>query len=166
MKIEKLKELIKLVEESEISSLEIHYFLGKKIVIKKNQDHFAVQPVIAGPAAVAGTEAKSLPVKEESKPQEAEQAKEEVKEEELEAEKLYKLTAPMVGTFYRRPSPGSPPYVEVGDHIKPGQVVCLIEAMKLFNEVKSEVSGTIKKVLVEDASPVEFGQPLFLVELD
>ncbi len=70
----------------------------------------------------------------------------------------------MIGTFYRSPSPGKPVFVEPGDEVLPGKVVCIIEAMKLFNEIESEVKGRIVKVLVEDASPVEYDQPLFLVE--
>ena len=70
----------------------------------------------------------------------------------------------MIGTFYRRSSPDKPPFAEIGDEITPGKVVCIIEAMKLFNEIESEVSGTIVKILVDDASPVEYDQPLFLVE--
>ncbi len=70
----------------------------------------------------------------------------------------------MIGTFYRQPGPDKPIFVNVGDEIKVGQVVCIIEAMKLFNEIESEIAGTIVKVLVDDASPVEFDQPLFLVE--
>jgi acetyl-CoA carboxylase biotin carboxyl carrier protein len=72
----------------------------------------------------------------------------------------------MVGTFYRSPSPDKPPYVEVGSHVKKGDVVCIIEAMKLFNEIESEVSGTIVKVMVENESPVEYDQVLFLVDPD
>jgi len=74
------------------------------------------------------------------------------------------ITAPIVGTFYRKPAPDAEPFVEVGDRVEKGQVVCIIEAMKLFNEIESEVSGVIRKILVEDGEPVEYGQPLFLVE--
>ena len=74
------------------------------------------------------------------------------------------IKSPMIGTFYRRPSPDKPIFVEPGDEVSPGKVVCIIEAMKLFNEIESEVKGKIVKVLVEDASPVEYDQPLFLVE--
>lgn len=70
----------------------------------------------------------------------------------------------MIGTFYRSPSPGKPPFIEIGDEIAPGKVVCIIEAMKLFNEIESEVKGRIIKVLADDASPVEYDQPLFLVD--
>ncbi len=74
------------------------------------------------------------------------------------------ITAPIVGTFYRKPAPDAEPFVNVGDRVEKGQVVCIIEAMKLFNEIESEVSGIVRKVLVEDGEPVEYGQPLFLVE--
>ena len=83
---------------------------------------------------------------------------------EASAENLVTIKSPMIGTFYRSSSPGNPPFIEVGDEITPGKVVCIIEAMKLFNEIESEVSGRIVKVLVENASPVEYDQPLFLVE--
>ena len=72
----------------------------------------------------------------------------------------------MVGTFYSAPSPEAPPYVEVGDRVKPGQVLCIIEAMKLMNEIEAEVSGTIKEIALENAQPVEFGQLLFKIEQD
>jgi len=74
------------------------------------------------------------------------------------------IKSPMIGTFYRQPSPDKPLFVNVGDEIKPGQVICIIEAMKLFNEIESEISGRIVKILVDNASPVEYDQPLFIVE--
>ncbi|MEN9299687.1 MAG: hypothetical protein RLZZ429_2000, partial [Bacteroidota bacterium] len=80
------------------------------------------------------------------------------------ADNLITIKSPMIGTFYRRPSPDKPMLADVGTEIAPGKVVCIIEAMKLFNEIESEISGTIVKVLVDDASPVEYDQPLFLVE--
>ena len=75
------------------------------------------------------------------------------------------IVSPIVGTFYRAPSPDQPPYKEAGDHINPDDVVCIVEAMKVMNEIKAGISGTIRKVLVENATAVEFGQPLFLVEV-
>lgn len=103
----------------------------------------AQQPVAAQPAAPAAAE------KTEGKDDES---------------KYITVKSPIIGTFYRKPSPDKAPFVEVGDSIKTGDVVCVIEAMKLFNEIESEVSGKIVKVLVDDASPVEFDQPLFLVD--
>jgi acetyl-CoA carboxylase biotin carboxyl carrier protein len=84
--------------------------------------------------------------------------------ETSKSENYLTIKSPMIGTFYRQAGPGKPIFVSVGDEVETGQVVCIIEAMKLFNEIESEVSGKIVKVLVEDASPVEFDQPLFLVE--
>lgn len=78
--------------------------------------------------------------------------------------KLLEIKSPMVGTFYRSASPDKPPYIKVGDSVTGGQVVCMVEAMKLFNEIESEISGTIVKIMVDDASPVEYDQILFLVE--
>ena len=89
---------------------------------------------------------------------------EETKSNESKAENYVTIKSPMIGTFYRQAGPGKPIFVSVGDEVEVGQVVCIIEAMKLFNEIESEVAGKIVKVLVEDASPVEFDQPLFLVE--
>jgi len=83
---------------------------------------------------------------------------------EAKADNLITIKSPMVGTFYRMPNPESPSFVNVGDEVKPGKVVCIIEAMKLFNEIESEINGKIVKVLVENATPVEYDQPLFLVE--
>jgi len=83
---------------------------------------------------------------------------------EAEESKYVTIKSPIIGTFYRKPSPDKPVFVEVGDTIKTGDVLCIIEAMKLFNEIESEVSGKIVKVLVDDSSPVEFDQPLFLVD--
>lgn len=78
--------------------------------------------------------------------------------------KYVEITSPIIGTFYRRPSPDKPVFVEVGDIVSPHTVVCMVEAMKLFNEIESEVSGKIVKILVEDGTPVEYGQPIFLVD--
>jgi len=85
-------------------------------------------------------------------------------EERKEDKKYITIKSPMVGTFYRRPSPDKPFYLNVGDEIIPGKIICIIEAMKLFNEIEAEVTGKIAKILVENATPVEFDQPLFLVE--
>ncbi|MBO9638067.1 MAG: acetyl-CoA carboxylase biotin carboxyl carrier protein [Siphonobacter aquaeclarae] len=110
----------------------------------------AAAPVaqIAAPAPVAAAPAAAAPVAAAEAP----------------AANLITVKSPMIGTFYRSGSPEAPAFVEIGSEIKPGKVLCVIEAMKLFNEIESEVSGRIVKVLVENATPVEFDQPLFLVE--
>ncbi|AKA34916.1 acetyl-CoA carboxylase biotin carboxyl carrier protein [Flagellimonas lutaonensis] len=110
----------------------------------------AQAPVAAAPAA---------PVAEVPKAPSAEE-----KKSEEDDSKYITIKSPIIGTFYRKPSPDKPPFVEVGQEIKPGDVLCVIEAMKLFNDIESEVSGKIVKILVEDSSPVEFDQPLFLVD--
>ncbi len=110
-----------------------------------------------------------IPVQHSSasvEPQKTEKSQETSEQKENQDKNLYTIKAPMVGTFYRRPAPDKPPYVEVGSHIKKGDIVCIIEAMKIFNEIEAEVEGEIVKVLVEDATPVEYDQPLFLVKLD
>ncbi len=84
--------------------------------------------------------------------------------ETLDESKYHVVKSPMVGTFYRKPAPDKPPFVNVGEEVRKGQTLCLIEAMKLFNEVEAELDGKIVKILVDDASPVEFDQPLFLIE--
>jgi len=162
----KIKELIELVEQSGISELEVHLFGGRKIVIRKDLP-FSDSSAMSHSTAAQPAQQTAVPVTTAA-PIEAKPAAEEdaPKADDDDDDKYYKMEAPMVGTFYQKPSPDSPSYVNIGDHITVGQVVCLIEAMKLFNEVKSEVSGTIKKVMLEDASPVEFGQTILLIEPD
>ncbi|MBL4745863.1 MAG: acetyl-CoA carboxylase biotin carboxyl carrier protein [Flavobacteriaceae bacterium] len=104
-------------------------------------------PMVAAP--IAAVPAEAIPV---------------VTEENDESSKYITITSPIIGTFYRRPSPDKPLFAEIGDNVTPESIVCIIEAMKLFNEIESEVTGKIVKILVEDSSPVEFGQPLFLVD--
>ncbi|MFA5272484.1 MAG: acetyl-CoA carboxylase biotin carboxyl carrier protein [Candidatus Omnitrophota bacterium] len=137
MELEKLKEFIKFMEENSLCELEIEEE-GKRIRLKKFSEN---QPVIVSHVNPA--------VKEEK---------------ETKKEGLIEIKSPMVGTFYRAPSPGAKPYVEVGDTIKPGDVVCIIEAMKLMNEIKAEIGGKISQVLVENGQPVEFSQALFVLE--
>lgn len=141
MDIEKLKEFIKFMDENNLCELEIEEE-GTKIRLKKFLHES--QTVIQIPSS--------------QKPISSEIEKEKTKEEGL-----IEIKSPMVGTFYRAPSPGAKPYVEKGDRIAQGDVVCIIEAMKLMNEIKSEVSGEIVDILVENGEPVEFNQPLFLV---
>jgi acetyl-CoA carboxylase biotin carboxyl carrier protein len=129
-----------------------------KVTIKQKEEHVThmIAPASA-PAAISHAPAAApAPV--------APAAEKKAAKEEKAADNLLTIKSPMIGTFYRRPSPDKPLLVEIGTEVKPGQVVCIIEAMKLFNEIESEVKGKIVKVLVEDASPVEYDQPLFLVE--
>ncbi len=164
MREAKLRKLIKLVEESEIEELEISSW-GKSVRIRKLiLDH--------RPVHLVETREQRPPVVEQAHPATpplVPPAPGVPQEQPTQppappAEDVIEIKSPMVGTFYRRPSPEAEPYVEVGDVISPGQVLCIIEAMKLMNEIESEVSGKILKILVENAQPVEYGQPLFLVQ--
>jgi acetyl-CoA carboxylase biotin carboxyl carrier protein len=153
MDLRKLKKLIDLVQESGIGEIEITEGEEKVRISRQPAGGPAVlmaapsmQPMAYGPATgpAAGS---SAPVPEAA----AQPAG-------------HQLKSPMVGTFYRAPSPGAPPFVEIGQAVTKGQTLCIIEAMKLLNEIESDVSGTIKAILVENGQPVEYGQPLFIIE--
>lgn len=162
MNLTQIQELIKFVSKSGVSEVAIEQ-KDFKITIKSQETKSKVQEVIqvAVPAAPAPLPAAAAPAAAPapaSAPPAHTTATPEVKGNTIE------IRSPMIGTFYRSPSPDKPAFVEVGAVIKPGSTVCVIEAMKLFNEIESEVSGTIVKVLVNDSTPVEYDQPLFLVE--
>ena len=151
MDLKQIHDLIKVVNKSNIGEISIEDKDGK-VTIKQKEEHVTVSSVpattyaaapVAAPATSAGAPAApAAPV----------------------ATNLLTIKSPMIGTFYRRASPDKPLMAEEGTVVAAGKVVCIIEAMKLFNEIESEVKGTIVKVLVEDASPVEYDQPLFLVQ--
>ncbi|MEO8412193.1 MAG: acetyl-CoA carboxylase biotin carboxyl carrier protein [Ginsengibacter sp.] len=156
MDIKQIQELVKLVNKSNIGELRIEKD-DFKITIKQKKE--PVQKFVSTGQEQLSQSPQTLPPAITSFPG--------VKSAEVpnaKTENLLTIKSPMIGTFYRQPSPGKPIFVNIGDEVEVGQVVCIIEAMKLFNEIESEVSGKIVKVLVEDASPVEFDQPLFLVE--
>jgi len=146
--IKEIKEMLNLMNENNLVELEIEKE-GMRIRLKKSgsRSDDGNRPVII--------ERETIP---ESQP------KEPVRAQEKTPAKTLEIRAPMVGTFYRAPSPEAPPYVEVGQIIEPGQVVCIIEAMKLMNEIKSEIRGKLVEILGENAEPVEFGQPMFILE--
>ncbi|MCB2154039.1 acetyl-CoA carboxylase biotin carboxyl carrier protein [bacterium] len=159
---DQIKELISLVGEKGIEELELENGeFHLKIVGRK-----APAQIIAAPAApaIAGVSAQELggatplPVPASAA---APAAAEPPKDEDAN---LKKITAPMVGTFYRAPSPESLPFIEVGDRVDEDTVMCIIEAMKLMNEIKAEVRGVVRKVLVENGQPIEYGQPMFAIE--
>ena len=135
---------------------------GFKLTIKQKEE--PVQQVIAAPLQTAPVAMATSPVQAAAQPAAVAAAEKPAKAAEAPAGNTVTIKSPMIGTFYRSPSPDKPSFANVGDEIEPGKVVCIIEAMKLFNEIESEVKGRILKVLVEDASPVEYDQPLFLVE--
>ena len=154
MDIKQIQELVKLINKTSIGEITIEEG-GRKITIKQKKD--PVQNIVATTTTQAVSQAPAQNNAESSAPP----AK---KEAAPKPDNLITIKSPMIGTFYRQAGPGKPIFVNVGDEVSPGKVVCIIEAMKLFNEIESEVKGTIVKVLVEDASPVEYDQPLFLVE--
>lgn len=158
MDIKQIQELIKFVSRSGVNEVAIEQE-NFKITIKTNQTPVYVNaavpaPMVAAPVAPVAA-APAQPVAEAKAPS-APAAE--------DTSKYITVKSPMIGTFYRSSSPDKPSFANVGDEISAGKVLCIIEAMKLFNEIESEVSGRIVKVLVDNASPVEYDQPLFLVE--
>lgn len=153
MDTKKLEELIRLVEDSEIEELEISGPFTSVRIAKAGARPVDVRPlgVVSHAAQIAepgqGGEA------EEPEPTDRDSG-------------LVPIVSPMVGTFYAAPAPDAAPYVNQGDHVNKGQIVCIVEAMKLMNEIETETTGTIVRVLVENAQPVEYGQELFLVQPD
>ena len=151
MDLRKLKTLIDLVSESGVAELEITEGEDRVRIVNRNgaapvQVHPPV--TVAQPMPVPVPAPEVAPAPAPTAPQQTGTP----------------LTSPMVGTFYRAPSPGADPFVKVGDTVKKGQVVCIIEAMKLLNEVEADMDGTVKEVCVENGQPVEFGQSLFIIE--
>jgi len=147
-----IQQLIDLLEKSNINEIEISRW-GRKIRVSKGngipvQAPAPVSVPATPPTTVEGT---SAPVEEkETKPQ--------------SSAKTHTVVSPMVGTFYRAPAPDADPFVKVGDHVTVGQTLCIIEAMKIMNEIEADVSGVVAEILVENAQPVEYNQPLFIIE--
>lgn len=162
MDFKQIQELIKLVNRSNIGELTIEEN-SFRITIKQKEDFVqtsssAVSQPSYSPAPAQQQPSAPTPMSLPSVSAPAPPAT------ETKSDNVITIKSPMIGTFYRSPAPDKPPLISVGDEITPGKSVCIIEAMKLFNEIESEVSGRIVKVLVEDASPVEYDQPLFLVD--
>jgi len=153
MDLRKLKTLIDLVSESNISELEITEAEGNVRIVKAGLVPASAMMMAAPVAPVAGSEA-ALASNTAAPPLAPEPA----------AETGHVITSPMVGTFYKAPEPGADAYVKVGSRVTAGQTVCIIEAMKIMNEIEATHTGTVTKVLCENGQPVEFGQPLFVIE--
>ena len=154
MDLRKLKTLIDLVSESNVSELEITEAEGKVRIVKSGAavvQQFVAAPVQAAPAAAAVAAAPTAPVAELPAPAAA-------------APSGHIVKSPMVGTFYRASSPGAKPFVEVGSKVKEGDTVCIVEAMKILNEIEADKSGTVTRILGENGQAVEYGQPLFVIE--
>jgi len=156
MNLNEIQDLIKFVSKSGVSEVEIEK-KDFKIIIKSESKKAAEQPIIvqatapaALPVAAPAPASVAAPVATPAAP--------------AEDTSLITIKSPMIGTFYRSAGPDKAPFINVGDSITQGNTICIIEAMKLFNEIEAEISGKIVKVLVDDASPVEYDQPLFLVQ--
>jgi acetyl-CoA carboxylase biotin carboxyl carrier protein len=162
MDFKQIQELIKMVNKSNIGELTVEQ-KDFRITIKQKEEK--VTQVVSAPQA-APVLPSHIPAHLAAAPASSQSADNQKSETASEpaGNNLVAIKSPMIGTFYRRSAPDKPNFVEVGSEISPGMVVCIIEAMKLFNEIESEIKGKIVKVLVEDASPVEYDQPLFLVE--
>jgi acetyl-CoA carboxylase biotin carboxyl carrier protein len=161
MDFKQIQELIKMVNKSNIGELTVEQ-KDFRVTIKQKAEP---------PAQIVSAPVQQTPVYTHAHPQASSAAQTAAAPPPAKTEtaappvgNTITIKSPMIGTFYRRPSPDKPNLIDVGDEISPGTVVCIIEAMKLFNEIESEVKGKIVKVLAEDASPVEYDQPLFLVE--
>lgn len=157
MNIKEIKEMINLMNENNLTELEIEKE-GLRVRLKKGPEGQVIveQPQHKMPL--------SAPVMPEFHPVPPPAAAKETSRERATGKNLIEIKSPMVGTFYRAPSPESPPFAEINQNVEIGQVVCIVEAMKLMNEIKSEIRGKIVDILVNNAEPVEFGQALFLVE--
>ncbi len=156
MNLKELKELIEMLKDTDISEVEIERS-GVKVRLRKGGDvtfHPAMPRMEYPPAAIVAPAVPEAAAPAAAAEKPAESAK----------SSQIKVTSPIVGTFYRSSSPDKPAYVETGDSVKKGQVLCIIEAMKLMNEIESETSGKIVQILVENGHPVEYGQPLFVIE--
>ena len=163
MDLKEIQNLIKFVAKSGASEVKLETG-DVKITIRTGSDE--KETTVVQQVPMGGQVQPQMPVQQQAPapaPQETAAPKEEAKTTE-DTSKYVTVKSPIIGTFYRKPSPDKPVFAEVGDTIKEGDVLCVIEAMKLFNEIESEVSGKIVKVLVDDSSPVEFDQPLFLVD--
>ncbi|MFE8070654.1 acetyl-CoA carboxylase biotin carboxyl carrier protein [Marinobacteraceae bacterium S3BR75-40.1] len=148
MDIRKIKKLIELLEESDIEELEI----------KEGDDAVRISRRHAQPAPMAAPQPAPQPA-----PAPASEKSDNSKPDEPEKPKGHLVRSPMVGTFYRAPSPSSPSFVEVGQTVKAGDVICIVEAMKMMNQIEADKSGTISEILVENGQPVEFDQPMFVI---
>ena len=156
MDLRKLKTLIDLVSESNVSELEITEAEGKVRIVKSGGN--VVQQFVAAPMQAAPVQAAAAPAVAATP---AEQA---AASAAAAAASGHQVKSPMVGSFYRAASPGAKPFVEVGDTVKEGDTLCIIEAMKILNEIEADKSGTVTRILAENGQAVEYGQPLFVIE--
>ncbi|SDW53574.1 acetyl-CoA carboxylase biotin carboxyl carrier protein [Marininema mesophilum] len=170
MKMHEIRELIRLVDESAIEEFELEND-GTKVLIKKaisgSKETTVTPEVLETPSAPAPQPPITNSAHMEAPVEQPVKNTQETTKDDVDSDAgLHKIVSPMVGTFYKSPSPDSDPYTNTGDQVEEKTVVCIVEAMKLMNEIEAEVRGEIVKILVEDGQLVEYGQPLFLVKAD
>jgi acetyl-CoA carboxylase biotin carboxyl carrier protein len=162
MDIRKVKKLIEMLEESEVSEIEIHE--GEESVrISKNSPH--AQQLAPAHYVLPQASSESISPTTHASPLNTNISP--PLDEQLETKidpNSYTMEAPMVGTFYRAPAPGEKPFVEIGDRVNLGDILCIVEAMKMLNQIEADCTGIIKSILIENGQPVEFGQPMFIIE--
>ena len=156
----KLQEIIAIVEQSNVHEVEISSWWGRRIKVTKN----ASSTMLSLPANSMQMQAPAGVTSTPSNQDKIHAVESVSTDSEVDTDKLHRITAPIVGTFYRAPSPDASPYISIGDKITVGQVICIIEAMKIMNEIESEVGGTVAEILVDNAQPVEYNQPLVVIE--
>ena len=171
MKHDYIKKLIRILENSKIDSIQLSSFWGmNKIKLFKSSQIVRGREGTRSPLPSTYPEeikVESSQNNKTSKNNDIEPSSEEpISKESENISSWHDIKAPLVGTIYFSPKPGEPPFINIGDKIEPGQILCIIEAMKIFNEIESEVSGTIKKILIEDSNPVEYGQAIISVEIN
>lgn len=161
MDYKEIQDLIKLVKKNQISELEIEKDDFKIFIRSEGDEKVVVQAAPQQPVMPAVTQQVQQPAQQapQSQPQQSQSD-----QKDTQDSNLVEIKSPMIGTFYRAPGPDKDPFISIGDSIKEGQTICMVEAMKLFNEIEAEMSGKVVKILVEDAAPVEFDQPLFLID--
>ena len=147
MDLRKIKKLIEMLQESDLNEIEVKEGEESVRINRKKEVHISPSAPQVSLSTLDQQQAVSSPAAEEESSSE-----------------LTSITSPMVGTFYRSPAPGKPPFIEIGQKVKVGDVVCIIEAMKMMNQVKSDVDGVVREIHIEDGQPVEFDQPLISIE--
>ena len=177
---DKIRRLIQVIKDTEINELEVTSFWGaQKIKLTKNASKI-IQNVTSSSApktskdevkidkasqdAVKAPNQEVTNIDDKTKSEDLDIQDEKSKEDTVDDENTVQQKAPLVGTFYRSSKPDEPPFVEVGDKVSKGQTLCIIEAMKIFNEIESDYNGVVKEILIEDSNPVEFDQPLFIIK--
>ncbi|MDI9320075.1 MAG: acetyl-CoA carboxylase biotin carboxyl carrier protein [Phycisphaerales bacterium] len=162
MDYKQIQDLVKMINKSNISELSIKD--GEFEITIKQESGLTGTPVYAQPVVMSAPVGAPIAAPAAAPSTAAPSAASEAPA--ANNDKLHTIKSPMIGTFYRSPSPEKPPFVNVGDEVKQGQPICIVEAMKLFNEIECEVNGRVVKVLVDEASPIEYDQPMFIIELN